>query len=379
MAANSISSLPFKDWGLGLDRPLLIAGPCSAESREQVLRTAEGIARYAPQVRVFRAGAWKPRTRPGGFEGIGAEALPWLREVKERTGMLTITEVATPQHVDAALNAGIDMLWVGARTTPNPFSVQALADALVGVNIPVFVKNPVNPDLQLWIGALERFSAAGVTRLAAIHRGFHWSSDSPYRNEPMWEFPIRLKAAFPELELICDPSHIAGDPKLLTEIAQQAFNLNFSGLMVESHCDPVSARSDAKQQVLPAELGAMLSSLSPRKSTAGPHLHNELREHRAALEKLDADIIRLLGARMDVAARIGLFKQEHNVAILQPEWWMKVMQEQQRAGQALGVSEAFVKAFMDTVHDESIRRQNRVWEGQELPVASFDPVGSAKD
>ena len=379
MSGSSIASLPFKNWGLGLDRPLLIAGPCSAESREQVLETAEGIAAHAPRVQVFRAGAWKPRTRPGGFEGIGAEALPWLREVKERTGLLTITEVATPQHVEAALTAGIDMLWVGARTTPNPFSVQALADALAGVDIPVFVKNPVSPDLQLWIGALERFSAAGITRLAAIHRGFHWSSDSPYRNEPMWEFPIRLKAAFPELELICDPSHIGGDPKLLADIAQQAFNLNFSGLMVECHRDPISARSDAKQQVKPAELGALLASLAPRKPSADPHLHPELAEHRAAIEKLDADIIRLLGARMDVAARIGLFKKEHNVAILQPEWWMQVMRQQQRSGDALGVSEAFVKAFMDTIHDESIRRQERVWEGNELPVASQAPVDLATD
>lgn len=379
MARPQIIPIPFADWGLGIDRPLLIAGPCSAESRQQVLETAEGIVRHAPQVRVFRAGAWKPRTRPGGFEGIGAEALPWLREVKERTGMLTITEVATPQHVEAAIANGIDMLWIGARTTPNPFSVQAIADALKGVDIPVFVKNPVSPDLQLWIGALERFSAAGITRLAAIHRGFHWFSDSPYRNDPMWEFPIRLKAAFPKLELICDPSHIGGAPKLLADIAQQALNLNFSGLMLEVHCDPISARSDAKQQVEPARLGELLTSLVPRKSAAEPHLRNELHEHRAAIEKLDADIVRLLGARMDVAARIGLFKQEHNVAILQPEWWMKVMLEQQRAGQELGLSEAFVKAFMDTIHEESIRRQNRVWEGQELPVGNQGPAVLAKE
>lgn len=370
MPLSTIASLPFRDWGLGLERPLMIAGPCSAESREQVLGTAEGIVQHAPGVRVFRAGVWKPRTRPGGFEGVGAEALPWLHEVKERTGLLTITEVATPQHVEAALTAGIDMLWVGARTTPNPFNVQAIADALQGVDIPVFVKNPVNPDLQLWIGALERLSAAGITRLAAIHRGFNWFTASPYRNDPMWEFPIRLKAAFPNLELICDPSHIGGDPALLAEIAQQALNLNFSGLMVESHREPMAARSDAKQQVEPERLGGLLGSLSHRRPNAEPQFRDELQHHRAALEKLDADIGRLLGARMDVAARIGLFKKEHNVAILQPEWWKKIVAEQQRIGAELGLSPEFIKAFMDTVHVESIRRQNQVWKNKELPVGN---------
>ena len=242
MPLLNIQPVPFADWGIGIDRPLIIAGPCSAESREQVLATAEGIVEHAPQVKVFRAGVWKPRTRPGGFEGAGEAALPWLAEARERTGLLTMVEVATPQHVEAALKGGVDMLWIGARTTPNPFSVQAIADALSGTDIPIFVKNPVNPDLQLWIGALERLFAAGLTRVAAIHRGFHWFERTPYRNSPMWEIPVRLKAAFPDLELLCDPSHIAGNRELLAGVAQQALDLNFSGLMIETHIDPEAAK-----------------------------------------------------------------------------------------------------------------------------------------
>src|SRR5690606_24547184 len=275
----------FSAWGLGLERPLRIAGPCSAESRAQVLDTADGILAHAPQVQVFRAGIWKPRTRPGGFEGVGEAALPWLMEAKARTGLLAMTEVATPQHAEAALKAGVDLLWIGARTTPNPFSVQAIADALAGVDIPVFVKNPVNPDLQLWIGALERLHSAGIRRLAAIHRGFHWFGRSPYRNHPMWELPVRLKAAFPALELIVDPSHIAGERELLAGVAQQALDLNFSGLMVETHADPATAKSDAAQQVTPAGLAALLEGLVPRRSAAGPHLRNELQEHRDLIDR----------------------------------------------------------------------------------------------
>src|SRR5690606_13455595 len=218
--ATSLRPLPFKNWKLGLDAPLLIAGPCSAESEKQVLATAEALA-AGGRTNVLRAGIWKPRTRPGGFEGTGEKALEWLKNAKERTGLKVMIEVATADHVQASLKAGIDMLWIGARTTPNPFSVQEIADALRGVDIPVFVKNPINPDLQLWIGALERLASAGLTRLAAIHRGFSWFERTPYRNSPMWEFPIRLKAAFPELEVLCDPSHIAGSREKLGAIAQQ--------------------------------------------------------------------------------------------------------------------------------------------------------------
>ncbi|MBP8822407.1 MAG: bifunctional 3-deoxy-7-phosphoheptulonate synthase/chorismate mutase type II [Flavobacteriales bacterium] len=345
-----------------MGRPLLIAGPCSAENREQVLATAEGLSACAPQAKVFRAGIWKPRTRPGGFEGIGTAALPWLAEVKQRFGLLTMTEVATPEHVEHALKAGVDMLWIGARTTPNPFSVQALADALRGTDIPVFVKNPVNPDLPLWIGALERLHSAGLRRLAAIHRGFHWFGQSPYRNHPMWELPVRLKAAFPALELLCDPSHIAGNRDLLPGVAQQALDLNFSGLMVEAHVDPDHAKSDAAQQVKPEALRALLNGLTFRSAMAEPALRNELQEHRDLIDRLDEEILQKLAARMEIAERIGAFKQAHNIAILQPARWRRIMQAQQALGQELALSPAFVQALMDAVHDESIRKQTAVWE-----------------
>lgn len=361
MAAR-IHPIPFAQWNLGLDRPLLIAGPCSAESHGQVLATAEGIARNAPQVKVFRAGVWKPRTRPGGFEGIGEQALPWLAEVKERYGLLTITEVATPQHVEAALRGGVDMLWIGARTTPNPFSVQAIADALAGVDIPVFVKNPVNPDLPLWTGALERLFNAGLTRVAAVHRGFHWFGRSPYRNHPMWELPVRLKAAFPELEMIGDPSHIAGERSLLQGIAQQALDLNFSGLMIEVHHAPAEAKSDAAQQLDPAALAKLLNGLSFRRSSADGPLRDELQEHRDLIDRLDEEILQKMAARMEISGRIGAFKQAHNIAILQPGRWRRIMQAQHALGLELGLSPAFIQGVMDAVHDESIRKQTDVWE-----------------
>lgn len=327
-----------------------------------MLSTARSIATEAPAVKVFRAGIWKPRTRPGGFEGVGDAALPWLQRVKQETGLLVMTEVATPEHVESALRAGIDLLWVGARTTPNPFSVQAIADALKGVDIPVFVKNPMNPDLQLWVGAIERLASVGITRLAAIHRGFSWFERTPYRNSPMWEFPIRLKAAFPHLELVCDPSHIAGQRDKLAEIAQQALDLNFSGLMIETHIDPANARSDAQQQVAPRALRTLLDSLIVREAAPGEYAGDQLQSLRDLIDQLDEEIAQKLASRMDIAERIGEFKQTHNVAILQPERWERIMRRQQALGQRLGLSPTFVQAFMNTIHDESIRRQSAVWE-----------------
>jgi chorismate mutase len=351
---------PFADWGLGLDRPLLIAGPCSAEDRDQVVRTAERIAHEVPEVRVFRAGVWKPRTRPGGFEGVGDQALPWLAEVKERTGLLTMTEVATAEHVEAALRGGVDMLWIGARTTPNPFSVQEIADALRGVDVPVFVKNPINPDLGLWLGSLERLAAAGVRRLAAIHRGFSWFERTPYRNSPMWEFPIRLKAAHPGLELLCDPSHIAGSPDRLGAIAQQALDLNFSGLMIEAHCDPANARSDAHQQVAPATLRALLDSLIYR-SPAPPAVQQDaLQDLRDLIDQLDDEIVQKLSTRMDIAERIGDLKKAHNIAILQPERFDRILRRLRAMARDLRLDPVFIDHFMQAVHEESIRRQRSV-------------------
>lgn len=357
---STISALPFQQWGLGIDGRLFIAGPCSAESESQVLETAHGIRRNAPEVRAFRAGVWKPRTRPGGFEGVGDPALAWLRRVKEETGLLTMVEVATPEHVEAALGAGVDLLWIGARTTPNPFSVQAIADALRGADIPVLVKNPMNPDLQLWIGALERIAAAGITRLAAIHRGFNWFERTPYRNSPMWEFPIRLKAAFPQLELVCDPSHIAGQVDKLGEIAQQALDLNFSGLMIETHRDPPHAKSDANQQVTPAALRILLDSLILRERSTAQDDHKDLRDLRDLIDQLDEEIIQKLGTRMNIAERIGEFKQQHNMAILQPERWDRIMRRLKALREELGLSDRFVEEFMNAVHQESIRRQTMV-------------------
>ncbi len=348
---------PFKDWRLGLDRPLLIAGPCSAESEEQVIATAKAIDALG-KAQVFRAGLWKPRTRPGSFEGAGMKALPWLQRVKAETGLLTMTEVATAQHVEASLKAGVDMLWIGARTTPNPFSVQELADALRGVDIPVFVKNPINPDLQLWIGALERLAGAGLTRLAAIHRGFSWFERTPYRNSPMWEFPIRLKAAFPELEVLCDPSHIAGSREKLGAIAQQALDLGLSGLMVEVHRDPLNACSDADQQLDPTAYGALLDSLIFRQASPTAGMQDRLQELRDLIDQIDEEIAQKLGARMDIAERIGDEKRAQNVAILQPERWESIMHRALGQSDHLELSEAFVREFMDAVHRESIRRQS---------------------
>lgn len=311
---------------------------------------------------MLRAGVWKPRTRPGGFEGVGDAALDWLVEVKQRTGLLIMTEVATAHHAEAALRAGVDMLWIGARTTPNPFSVQEIADALRGVDVPVFVKNPINPDLGLWLGALERLAVAGITRLAAIHRGFSWFERTPYRNSPMWEFPIRLKAAHPALELVCDPSHIAGTPDRLGTIAQQALDLNFSGLMIEVHCDPAHARSDAQQQVAPRALRSLLDSLIYRIQGPAAPQQDELQDLRDLIDQLDDEIVQKLSTRMDIAERIGDFKKAHNIAILQPDRFDRILRRLRTLARDLRLEPAFIDQFMQAVHEESIRRQRAVPE-----------------
>ena len=370
--------VPFQDWGLGFQRPLLIAGPCSAESAEQMLAAAQDL-RADGRVTAFRAGSWKPRTRPGQFEGSGADALLWLQEVKVATGLLTMTEVATAGHVEASLKAGVDMLWIGARTTPNPFSVQEIADALQGVDIPVFVKNPINPDLQLWIGALERLSGAGLRRLAAIHRGFSWFERTPYRNSPMWEFPIRLKAAFPELEVICDPSHIAGRRENLGLVAQQALDLGLSGLMVEVHPDPEHARSDADQQLTPAGYTRLIDDLIFRQANPTPGMHDRLEELRDLIDQLDEEIAQKLGTRMDIAERIGDHKRAHKVAILQPERWERIMRRQLRLAEHLGLGAAFVQEFMDAIHRESIRRQSAEQEVDTAPSGSPQSTSNGMD
>ena len=337
------------------ERPLVIAGPCSAETEEQVMTTARQLADKG--CRMFRAGVWKPRTKPGGFEGQGETALPWLQNVKKSTGMLVATEVATPEHVELALKYGIDILWIGARTSANPFAMQALADSLKGVDVPVLVKNPVNPDLELWIGALERINQAGVTRLAAIHRGFSSYDKKIYRNLPMWQIPIELRRRFPSLPIMCDPSHIGGSRELVAPLCQQAMDLGFDGLIVESHCSPDSAWSDAKQQVTPDVLDYILSLLVIRDekvTTEGIHVL------RKQIDELDNQLIELLAKRMRVCREIGQYKKEHNMTVLQTSRYNEIIDKRGAQGALCGMSADFIRSVFEEVHEESVRQQMEI-------------------
>lgn len=347
-------------------RPLIIAGPCSAETEEQTLETARELA--ANGIKVFRAGIWKPRTRPGCFEGVGAAGLPWLRRVRQETGMLTATEVANAKHVQEALAAGVDILWVGARTTVNPFAVQEIADALAGVDIPLLVKNPISPDLDLWVGALERFQKVGLTRLGAIHRGFSIQGISPYRNPPQWQMPIDLRSRMPGLPIITDPSHIAGDRTLIYGICQEAMDLQFDGLIIESHIRPDQAWSDAKQQVTPAELDTILKRLVLRTpDTADKSFNFTLDELRAQLDALDKEVIAKLGQRMRIAEEIGSLKKRSEITILQPSRWDRLVHERQAQGEAQGLSTDFMRQLLRAIHEESISHQNKVMNTPENP------------
>ena len=337
------------------ERPVVIAGPCSAETEEQVITTAYQLARKG--CHMFRAGAWKPRTKPGGFEGQGEKALPWLKRVKEETHMLVATEVATPRHVEAALEHGIDILWIGARTSANPFAVQDLADSLKGVDIPVFVKNPVNPDLELWVGALERINQAGITRLAAIHRGFSSYDKKIYRNLPMWQIPIELRRRIPSLPIICDPSHIGGRRELVAPLCQQAMDLGFDGLIVESHCDPDKAWSDAKQQVTPDILDYILSLLVIRNEKVTTEGIHELRKQ---IDELDNQLMDLLAKRMRVCREIGQYKKEHNMTVLQPARYGEILDKRGAQGSLCGLGTDFVKKVFENVHEESVRQQMEI-------------------
>ncbi len=334
------------------ERPFVIAGPCSAESEEQIMTTAKQLA--AKGCHNFRAGVWKPRTKPGGFEGHGEVALPWLKEVKEETGMLVATEVATPEHVELALKYGIDILWVGARTSANPFAVQALADSLKGVDIPVFVKNPVNLDLELWIGALERINLAGVKRLAAIHRGFSSYDKKIYRNLPMWQIPIELRRRIPNLPIICDPSHIGGRRELVAPLCQQAMDLGFDGLIVESHCNPDHAWSDAKQQVTPDVLDYILSLLVVRDEKMTTEGITQLRHQ---IDELDDQLMNLLSKRMRVCREIGQYKKEHNMTVLQPARYNEILDKRGAQGALCGMASEFTAHVFELIHEESVRQQ----------------------
>lgn len=340
-------------------KPFLIAGPCSAESPSQVLQTAKGIAVNYPYA-IYRAGVWKPRTRPGSFEGKGEEALVWLKEMKAETGLRYAVEVATPMHIDLAIKYGADLLWIGARTVVNPFSVQELAEALKGIkNIPVLVKNPIHPDVNLWIGAIERIQNAGIDNIGAVHRGFHIHGQSQFRNDPAWEIPIQLKTQLPDLPLFCDPSHISGNRTLLSFVAQRAMDLAMDGLMIETHCTPDLAFSDSKQQITPEALHDLLQNLRIGKTEneLGENC-NELEFLRKNIDHIDDELIQLLAKRIGFSRQIGKYKHENNVTILQIRRWKKTLKNQIKNGALLGLNENFVRAIYQILHDESISVQS---------------------
>lgn len=341
--------------GLDPRRPLVIAGPCSAETEEQTLDTARQLS--AEGFQLFRAGLWKPRTKPGGFEGVGTEALAWLRRVKAETGMYTATEVATRDHVTAALAGGIDLLWVGARTAANPFAMQEIADALRGQDIPVLVKNPVSPDLELWIGALERIYNAGIRRLGAIHRGFTSIDQSLYRNHPMWSIPIELHRRLPDLPIFCDPSHIGGKRELIAPLCQQAMDLGFNGLIVESHAAPDTAWSDKAQQVTPQGLAYIIRNLVIRDATITTESLTEL---RSQIDKFDDQLLELLSRRMRVSRDIGQYKKEHNMPVLQAARYEELLSRRAEQATTLGMDREFMRSVLQAIHEESIRQQMEV-------------------
>lgn len=348
-----------ESWGLKNCKPLIIAGPCSAETEEQVLETARALK--AQNIEIFRAGIWKPRTRPNSFEGVGADGLQWLKTVKTETGMLTATEVANVKHVYEALKAGVDILWIGARTTVNPFAVQEIADALQGVDIPVMIKNPINPDVELWIGAMERISKAGITKIAAIHRGFSSFEKLKYRNAPQWQLAIELRRRMKNLPIICDPSHIAGQADLVFEIAQEAMDLGQDGLMIETHPNPKVALSDAKQQLTPKQLYDLRNGLILRTdSSTNPQFRHSLDELRAKIDSLDDELLAVLQRRMNVVAQIGKHKKENNIRILQANRWDEILQHTLAKGAEKGLSAEFIEKLFQAIHQEAIDLQTHI-------------------
>jgi chorismate mutase len=350
---------PKVHWSRVEGRPIIVAGPCAAESEEQVLETARRLS--GTRVDFFRAGIWKARTRPGSFEGIGAPALAWLRAAGERYGMRTATEVAQPSHVEAALAAGIDLLWIGARTTVNPFSVQELANALRGTSVPVLVKNPTSPDLQLWIGAFERLAQAGVRSLGAIHRGVSVANSKPYRNAPMWSFPIELRRLVPELPIVNDPSHICGRRDLLQAIAQRAMDLGLDGLMLETHPNPDQAWSDASQQVTPERASEIFAELVVRRpDVPSDSFHASLESLRARIDQVDHDLVHLLADRMSIVMLIAELKRTNNVTTLQVARWRALLEDRMERARELGLDSGYIKALYDVIHGESVRRQSAV-------------------
>lgn len=350
---------PIESWGVKEQHPLIIAGPCSAETEEQVLTTAHALKSHG--VQIFRAGIWKPRTRPNTFEGVGSVGLKWMKMVKEQTGMLTATEVANVKHVYEALKAGIDILWIGARTSANPFSVQEIADALNGVDIPVLIKNPVNPDVDLWIGAIERIYQAGITKIGAIHRGFSSFEKSPYRNIPQWQVPIELRRRMRNLPIICDPSHIAGRADKVFEVSQKAMDLSQEGLIIESHPNPRVALSDGKQQLTPDEVADLMKNIKLRKPSAEKeNVKASLEELRHKIDGLDSELLDLFEKRMDVVKQIGQHKKDNDIRILQTNRWDAIIEAAVKKGADKGLSEEFITKLFKAIHQESINIQEDI-------------------
>lgn len=342
----------------------IIAGPCSAESREQVLSTAEKIS-LNKKVNALRAGVWKPRTRPGSFEGAGNKALPWLQEAQQKFGLPVTIEIAQPEHIEAALKHDINFFWIGARTTANPFSVQELADALTGVDCTVMVKNPIHPDLQLWIGAIERIMQSGITNIAAIHRGFHTSSKNTFRNTPMWQLPIELKVQFPHLPVLCDPSHICGRRDLIFDVAQNAMDIGMNGLMIETHIDPDKALSDKNQQLTPEQLAGVLDNLQVKaKSTANPAFNKQLDTLRKNIDEIDEEIINLVKARLDLVEKIASEKKKSHVTAFQLERWVTILKSRGEWAREKELTREFIEKLYQLIHEESIRTQIEILNGK---------------
>ncbi len=351
---------PIEEWPVFKKRPLLIAGPCSAESEEQVMTTAEALV-ASGRVDIYRAGIWKPRTRPGQFEGIGSPGLKWLKRVREEFGLPVAVEVATEKHVYEALKHGMDAVWIGARTSVNPFALQEIASALKDSDVMVFVKNPVNPDLELWIGAIERISRAGITRLAAVHRGFSTWEKCSFRNQPRWQIAVELRQRIPGIGMLCDPSHMGGDREFIADLSQKAMDLNYDGLMIESHIDPPSALSDRKQQLTPVELMIVLGNLVLRSPTSDdPEYLETIEDLRSQIDVYDNLLLDILESRMQVAETIGRFKKEHNITILQSSRWKEVTDNAVDKGVRKGLTPEFIHNFLEAIHQESITHQMRV-------------------
>ncbi|HLN52282.1 MAG TPA: chorismate mutase [Lentimicrobium sp.] len=363
--------IPLDKWIDYSEKPLVIAGPCSAETESQVMQTARAIASI-PNVKVFRSGIWKPRTRPGGFEGVGKEGLIWLKKVKDETGLLTTVEVAKPEHVALAVEAGIDILWIGARTVVNPFSVQELAEAMAGTDIPLLIKNPVNPDIKLWIGAIERFFKTGHHRIAAVHRGFSQIEKSGFRYPPIWEIPIELMRLMPGLPLICDPSHISGSAAMVRSVSQQALDLEMQGLMIETHIDPSHALTDARQQLTPSMLEEVLNSLIIRESGIPNDIERNLEILRHEIDKIDDQMLHLLAKRMEISEEMGKYKYNHNITILQIRRWKELFADRISKGEERNLNLDFLASLLRLVHEESIRIQTNVMKQSETGEAGSD-------